>query len=121
MIATTVGLIFFSYPIFSLLLTKEMPSIIMGHILLMALISISAGPIMALLVEAFPTRVRYSGMALSYNISAAGFGGTAPMVAQWLMNETGDAHSIAYYVMACAVVSLIALFFYQDRYKEPLR
>lgn len=121
MMWASTGFLIFTYPIFSLLLTKDLASIVLGHIFFMALVSINTAPVMALLVEAFPTRVRYSGMALSYNISAAIFGGTAPMVAQWLMNETGDAHSIAYYVMACAVVSLIALFFYRDGYKEPLR
>lgn len=111
----------FSYPIFSLLLMKDLNSIILGHIFFAVLVSIYTAPVMAVLVEIFPTRVRYTGMALSYNISAAVFGGTAPLVAQWLINQTGDVHSIAYYVMVCAVVSLIALFFYRDRYKEPLQ
>jgi MHS family proline/betaine transporter-like MFS transporter len=111
----------FSYPIFSLLLTKELTGVVLGHLFFVLLVSLYTGPMMALLVEAFPTRVRYSGMALSYNICAAAFGGTAPMAAQWLINKTGDAHAIAWYVMACAVASLIALYFYQDRYKEPLR
>jgi MHS family proline/betaine transporter-like MFS transporter len=118
---SAIGFLVFTYPIFSLLLAGDFPSVVLGHFFFALLVSINTGPVMALLVEAFPTRVRYSGMALSYNISAAAFGGTAPMVAQWLINETGDAHSIAYYVMACAVISLIALFFYRDRYREPLR
>lgn len=118
---SAIGFLVFTYPIFNLLLAGDFPSVVLGHFFFALLVSINTGPVMALLVEAFPTRVRYSGMALSYNISAAAFGGTAPMVAQWLINETGDAHSIAYYVMACAVISLIALFFYRDRYREPLR
>jgi MHS family proline/betaine transporter-like MFS transporter len=110
-----------SYPLFSLLLMKDLNSIILGHIFFAVLVSIYTAPVMPVLVEIFPTRVRYTGMALSYNISAAVFGGTAPLVAQWLINQTGDVHSIAYYVMVCAVISLIALFFYRDRYKEPLQ
>lgn len=113
-------LLLLSYPTFTLLLTPGFSSIVLGHVLFAMLVGIYIAPVPALLVEIFPTRVRYTGMALSYNISAAVFGGTAPMVAQWLINETGDAHSIAYYVMVCAVISLIALFFYRDRYKEPL-
>ena len=110
-----------SYPLFSLLLMKDLNSIILGHIFFAVLVSVYTAPVMAVLVEIFPTRVRYTGMALSYNVSAAVFGGTAPLVAQWLINQTGDVHSIAYYVMVCAVISLIALFFYRDRYKEPLQ
>lgn len=121
MTVTAIGFLLFSYPIFSLLLRGDLFGVVLGHFLFSVLVSANTGPVMALLVEAFPTRVRYSGMALSYNISAAGFGGTAPMAAQWLINETGDAHSIAYYIMACAILTLVALFFYRDRYQEPLR
>jgi MHS family proline/betaine transporter-like MFS transporter len=79
------------------------------------------GPVAAMLVELFPTSVRFSGMAISYNMAAAIFGGSAPLVCEWLISVTGDDTSIAWYVMLCNVVSLIALWFYKDRYREALR
>lgn len=79
------------------------------------------GPVAAVLVEMFPTSVRYTGMAIAYNVAAALFGGTAPLVCEWLIRETGSIPSIAYYVMLCNALSLLALFFYRDRYRDPLR
>jgi MHS family proline/betaine transporter-like MFS transporter len=60
-------------------------------------------------------------MAISYNASAAIFGGSAPLVCEWLISVTGDDTSIAWYVMLCNVASLAALYYYKDRFKEPLR
>ena len=85
------------------------------------LVGLFIGPVPAILAELFPTAVRYTGMAISYNAAAAIFGGSAPLVCEWLIAATGDDTSIAWYVMACNVASLIALWFYRDRYREPLR
>ncbi len=78
------------------------------------------GPIPAVLVELFPTSVRYTGMAIAYNLAAAIFGGTAPMICEWLLGITQNPASIAWYVMLCNIASLTALWFYKDRWKEPL-
>ena len=123
---TAFGFLCFSYPIFSLILAPEFSSIILGQLLFAVLVGFYIGPVPTLLVEIFPTRLRYTGMALAYNICAAIFGGTAPMVCQWLIAQDnpytgGNIYSIAYYVMICATISLVALFFYRDSYKEPLR
>jgi len=118
------GALFFllgSYPLFTLLLQPGFMPILLAQGLFAAIVGFYTGPVPALLVELFPTRIRYTGMALSYNISAALFGGTAPMVCQWLLSSTSNSYSIAWYVMACAAVSLITLFFYRDRHLEELR
>lgn len=72
------------------------------------------GPIPTVLVEMFPTRVRFTGVALSYNISAAIFGGTAPMVAVKLREITGDPYALTYYLSALTIITLIALYFYRE-------
>lgn len=54
----------------------------------------------SLLAELFPTRVRYSGIAISYNIGFAFFGGLAPVICLFLIKATGQTHAPAYYVMA---------------------
>jgi len=110
-----------TYPIFSLMLGQHFPTIMMAQALFAIIVAFYIGPVPALLVEMFPTRVRYTGMSLSYNICAALFGGTAPWACQWLIDETGSAYSIAYYVMICAAISLATLFFfYKDRHEQPL-
>lgn len=110
------------YPLFSVLTAAgSLFSIGAAQMIFAMLIGFYIGPVAAVLVELFPTSVRYTGMAISYNVSAALFGGTAPFVCEWLITKTGDYASIAYYVMTCAIVSLVALFFYKDRHLEALR
>lgn len=120
LIPVGLGFLIFSYPLFTLLLIPSFGAILAAHICFAILVGMYTSPVPTILVEIFPTRVRYTGMALSYNISAAAFGGTAPMVSQWLIQQTGDPHAIAFYVMLCATISLVALWFYRDRYQEPL-
>lgn len=91
------------------------------QLILAFLIGCYLGPVPALLVEMFPTSVRYSGMAIPYNLTATIFGGTTPMVCVWLIDRTGDTTSIAFYVMFCCVCSFIALAKYKDRTFEALR
>lgn len=107
-------------PLFFLMGIKTYASILIAQVILGIIVGIYVAPIPAILVELFPTSIRYTGMALSYNLAAAIFGGTAPMACEWLINTTGTYFSIAWYVIACNIVSLLALYFYKDNYKEPL-
>ena len=84
------------------------------------IIGIYMGPIPTVLVEIFPTSVRFTGVALSYNLAAAIFGGTAPMVAMLLTKFTGDNYAISYYLIVLALLSSIILKFYQETYKKNL-
>lgn len=79
------------------------------------------GPVAALLVELFPTSVRFSGMALTYNMAAAIFGGSAPLVCEWLISASGSNYSIAYYIMLCNLISIISLYYYKDNYRCELQ
>jgi len=88
--------------------------------LLAGIVGLYIGPVAAFLVELFPTSVRFTGMALAYNIAAAAFGGTAPMVCTWLIQQTGTSLSIAGYVMVCNAISFMALASYRDRWNEKL-
>jgi len=48
-------------------------------------------------------------MALSYNISVPIFGGFVPFISAWLIARTGDARAPSFYLMATAVLSVVAL------------
>lgn len=61
----------------------------------------------ALLSEQFPTRVRYTASALSYNVAYTIFGGTAPLVATWLIDLSGNNLAPAWYLIAIAAVALL--------------
>ncbi|TDS69841.1 MHS family proline/betaine transporter-like MFS transporter [Pantoea sp. PNA 14-12] len=60
----------------------------------------------ALLSEVFPTRARYTASAITYNLAYTLFGGTAPLVATWLIDYTGNTLSPAFYLVAVAVLAL---------------
>ena len=66
--------------------------------------------ISAVMTEILPTCVRCSASSIGYNVSMAAFGGTAPLIATYLITRTSDDFAPAYYLMAAALVSLIATF-----------
>jgi len=68
-----------------------------------------SGVLPSLLSEQFPVETRAVGVAFSYSVSVTVFGGFAPFVATWLIAMTGDSLSPAYYLMATALLSIIAL------------
>lgn len=61
-----------------------------------------------LMTEVFPTRVRYTAAGVTYNISYAVFGGTAPFMATWLIDLTGQAVAPAIYLTVIAVGAFCA-------------
>jgi MHS family proline/betaine transporter-like MFS transporter len=60
-----------------------------------------------LLTDLFPTRVRFTGVALVFNVSFTIFSGTAPVVATMLSGRTGQNTSPAYMMMGSAALALI--------------
>jgi MHS family proline/betaine transporter-like MFS transporter len=80
-----------------------------------------SGVLPSLLSEQFPVETRAVGIAFGYSISVTIFGGFAPFVSTWLIAQTGDRLSPAYYMMATALLSIIALMAVQRRpvYAEP--
>jgi MHS family proline/betaine transporter-like MFS transporter len=63
----------------------------------------------SVLGEQFPVATRAVGVGFAFSISVTIFGGFAPFVATWLIAQTGDPLSPAYYLMATALLSIMAL------------
>lgn len=74
-----------------------------------ALLSMNGGTLPTFLCELFPTRVRFSGFALSFNSANALFGGTAPLIATWLIGATGSKLAPAWFLVGAALVTLITV------------
>lgn len=70
--------------------------------------SICAGSVIAIAADLFPTRIRFSGVGLSFNLAFTFFSGLAPVVAALLARETGVAATAAYYMIGCAALSFAA-------------
>ena len=80
---------------------------------------ISSGLLPPLLVNCFPTKIRYTGIAASYNVSFTLFGGLAPLISTLLVRESGQATGPAIYVIIVACISLVALLFrWPDQYLQ---
>lgn len=80
---------------------------------ILAAMYIGAEP--ALQAEFYPTNIRNTALSLSYNTAVALFGGTTPYVLHLLKSQTGIMTSAAYYIIACSICSLCALYFYKNR------
>jgi len=70
--------------------------------------SLVNGTFAVLLTDLFPTRVRFSGVALGFNVAFTIFSGTAPLVATSLIKSTGLQSAPAIVMVACGVLTLAA-------------
>ena len=70
--------------------------------------SLLNGTFAVLLTDLFPTRVRFSGVALGFNVAFTAFSGTAPLVATSLIRSTGSEVAPAYVMIAYACLTLLA-------------
>ena len=68
------------------------------------------GGLAALMSELFPTRMRTTGLSISYSFGVALFGGFAPFINAWLISASGNKLAPSFYLMVAAVISLAALF-----------
>ncbi|MDN5857671.1 MAG: MFS transporter, partial [Pseudonocardia sp.] len=93
------------------LMAQGLALAIVGFTVLGLVYVLQLGTISATFPAMFPTHVRYSGMAVSYNVATAAFGGTALAVNQALINLTGNNLIPAMYMMASCVIGMIALYF----------
>ncbi|MBA8837185.1 MFS transporter [Ochrobactrum sp. RH2CCR150] len=60
--------------------------------------------------EIFATKVRYTGITLGYQLGAALAGGTAPLIATWLLAKyEGSWHAVAVYLLVTVLISLVAI------------
>jgi MHS family proline/betaine transporter-like MFS transporter len=96
------------WPLFAWIDTSLLIAVIVAQVIFALTNGFVQGAIPVTLAEMFPTRLRNSAIALGYNITLAIFGGTAPLVATWLIHRTGDLAAPAYYVAATAVVTALA-------------
>jgi MHS family proline/betaine transporter-like MFS transporter len=107
-LTAAVGLAVLVYPLFRLLTARpELATLVAVQCGLAALLALFTGPAAALIGELFPPRVRSTGISIGYNLAVPIFGGFAPYFVTRL--DTGDHLAPAYYMMACAVPTLIAL------------
>ena len=89
---------------------KVMVTVILTYLVL--LVTMVYGPIAAMLVEMFPTRIRYTSMSLPYHIGNGWFGGLLPTTAFAIVAQTGNMYNGLWYpiIIAAATVVIGGLF-----------
>lgn len=121
LISASLVFVALTVPAFYLLESGSFAVVILVQVALGAMLSLNDGTLPSFLAEMFPTRVRYSGFAVSFNLSNALFGGTAPFVATLLIGATGSNLAPAWYLMAAAVVALVCVCLAAETSRQPLR
>ena len=70
--------------------------------------------------EIMPTRVRYSGLALGFNLAAILGGATGPYIATWLVQQSGNPIAPGFYISVVAAVGLVTLATVRETAGQPL-
>ena len=120
LITASLLFIVLTVPLFSMLDGATFLTIVLIQITFGALLTVNDGTLPCFLSEIFPTKVRYSGFAFSFNTANALFGGTAPFVATWLIGLTGSKLAPAWYLVAAAAVALVAMLLARETAGKPL-
>ena len=97
------------FPIWSLIAAGSEPLVLLLGALSLAF-SIVSGVWPSIVATLFPTRVRFSGIALSYNLSITILSGFAPLAASAMMERTGMLTAPAVYIAACAALTVVSSF-----------
>jgi MHS family proline/betaine transporter-like MFS transporter len=114
------GLAIFAYPLLTLMHQQDAMMIFLGQVGFAALIATFMSVIPAAMAEMFPSEVRVTAVSIGYNLTFAIFGGTAPMVAVWLIERTHDDMAFGWYMSAMAVVAFLVALTLKDKRNEPL-
>ena len=91
------------------------PMVLVLLVYLVILVTMVYGPIAAMLVELFPTRIRYTSMSLPYHIGNGWFGGLLPTTAFAMITATGDIYyGLWYPVIVAAGTFIIGMIFIRE-------
>ena len=83
------------------------PMTVLLLVVLVVFVTMVYGPIAAMLVELFPTRIRYSGVSLPYHIGNGWFGGFLPATVFAIVAATGNIYSGLWYPIVIAAMSFV--------------
>ena len=87
--------------------TVNVPMVLLLLWVLVLYVTMVYGPIAAMLVEMFPTRIRYTSMSLPYHIGNGWFGGFLPPIAFAIVAASGSIYSGLWYPVIVAALSLV--------------
>ncbi len=97
------------------------PMVLLLLFILVIYVTMVYGPIAAMLVEMFPTRIRYTSMSLPYHIGNGWFGGFLPTTAFAMVAATGDVYyGLWYPIVVAAATVVIGLIFLPETFRKNI-
>lgn len=96
-------------PAFMLLNSADFFVVLGVELVLCLALTINDGTLSSYLTETFPTSVRYTGFALSFNMANAIFGGSASFISTALITATGSNLAPAWYMVGISCIALVAM------------
>ena len=116
--AVLMGMI--AFPYFAVLTHGGHALVFITIVLSLILHAMQYGPQAAMIGESFPTHLRYGGAGLGYQLASVFAGGPAPLVATWLLHETGTPYSISVYIVLAAMITVACVLALPDRSREDI-
>lgn len=117
MLGAAVAVLVLAWPIFQLMISSPTFATVVVVVVIVGSIStVYFAPLPTLLTAMFPTEVRATGVALSYNIGSTVLGGITPLILAALLQATGVLQIPALYYMAIGALSIIGIVVARRRY-----
>lgn len=105
---SAIGFFLVSYPLFKFIAQGTLTHLAIAEAVFVLLAICYQGTTSVTAFEMLPMRVRYSALALGYNVAYSIFGGTAPMIASYLVHITGDKAAPGLYLTFGALLAILA-------------
>lgn len=120
LITACVLFVVLTVPAFFLLNTAQFWIVLLVELVMCFILTINDGTLSSYLCETFPTEVRYTGFALSFNLANALFGGTAAMISTALIDATGSNMAPAWYMVFISLIALVAMILSKENSNKSL-
>lgn len=94
--------------------------IFLMSLLLGAFIGMTEGTLNPIVAETFPTNIRATSVAFCWNFTSIAFGGIAPIVSMWLIQNAGGVNAVAYYLMCACAITIVSTLYTLFKAKRTL-
>ncbi|MGH2548849.1 MAG: MFS transporter [Thermomicrobiales bacterium] len=115
-----IGMAVWAFAVYPLMGTGNFGLMVLSVSVAMVFQGAMYGVLAAFIAELFDTSYRYTGVSLGYMLIGVVGGGFAPLIASSLLDTTGSVTSVAIYISASSVLTLIAAYFAPETSKRNL-
>lgn len=120
-IIASVAILVLALPTVMLMASEEMWKQILALTVLGILAGAVSGAAYIFIISLFTPAQRFTGVAFSYNLGIAMFGGTSPIIARWLVEKTELFYAPAFYIMATSGVFLVIIYLMRNIIRQLIK